>query len=331
MLKLKLAPTASRRLAGFLGCNPAPATRSQHWQHFSSLNRIAVDSTTSTVTIHAGAGFDSSYELNFRRPTLYETAVQLWLSIRGINPDSRFSRTFSRLWPDEPVVNVRSAAESLRPPLTAHKYLAAHYANLILPALPATTNTSYVEIGPGSGYLAALIHHHRPGRLILIDLPEMLPYSFMLLHRLFPETPFMLPNEFDGGTIQLPESGFVFLTPDQAACLPEHCMDIGVNTASFGEMLPDLVAQYFALLRRISKPGSLFFTCNRVEKWMDDPDRPTAEGGRYCLRFEDYPWSPLDRDVFYARSAFHDLVQPENPMMHRLCHLAPPETPATPS
>ncbi|MDP2399326.1 MAG: putative sugar O-methyltransferase [Burkholderiales bacterium] len=222
----------------------------------------------------------------------------------------------------------------MRPPLTAHKFLAAHYANLLLPSLPVTGKTTYVEIGPGSGYLATLVHHHRPGRLILIDLPEILPYSFLLLQRTFPDVPFVLPNELAGDPVRLPEEGFVFMTSDQATRLPDHCMDIGVNTASFGEMLPGLVEHYFTLLRRIVRPDGLFFTCNRIEKWMDEPGSSSSETARppkHCLRFESYPWSPLDRDLFYGQSAFHDLVQPQNPMMHRLCHLAPQSTAAKPS
>lgn len=329
MIRFNLAPPVCRRLAEFLKCNSVPAARSGHWQHFSGLNRIRVDLSRNEALLEAGAGFDSSYELNFRPRSLAERLAHCWLNLRGLNPDTRFSRAFFELWPGKPPVDARIAADLLGKPLTAHKFLAAHYANLLLPALPATASTSYVEIGPGSGYLAALIHRHRPGRLILIDLPEILPYSFLMLHRIFPDSPFLLPNELEGNPVQLPDSGFVFLTADQSGRLPDHCMDIGVNTASFGEMLPGLVAGYFTLLRRIARPDSLFFTCNRVEKWMDDArdGRATAaaQTSGYWLRFDGYPWSRRDRDVFYGPSAFHDLVQPQNPMMQRLCQLAPPD------
>jgi len=326
MVRFRLSETTARRLADFLREKLSAATRSEHWQHFSGLNRIRVDPDRNEAIFDAGAGFDSSYELNFRSRSPTENLTQCWLWLRGVNPDIRFSRAFSGLWPGNPPVDASRAAGLLGKPLSAHKFLAAHYANLLLPLLPATASTSYVEIGPGSGYLAALIHRHRPGRLILIDLPEILPYSFLLLHRIFPDSPFMLPNELEGSPIQMPEQGFVFMTPDQAKRLPDRCMDIGVNTASFGEMLPDLVANYFALLRRIAKPDGLFFTCNRIEKWMDEAGSSAGETSRspkHCLRFENYPWSPMDRDLLYGPSAFHDVVQPGSPMMQRLCHLAP--------
>jgi hypothetical protein len=327
MVKFPLAPSVSRRLASFLQSGADIAPRSSHWEYFSGLNRITVDVAGSTAIFSAGAGFDSSYELNFRQSSLYETVIHLWLNIRGANPDRLFSRAFSRLWHGNSAIDFRNAEKSLLPPLTAHKILATHYASLILPALPITANTTYVEIGPGSGYLAALIHHHRPGRLILIDLPEMLPYSFLMLHRIYPELPFLLPNELEGDPVRLPESGFIFMASDQANRLPDHCMDIGVNTASFGEMLPELVTDYFRLLRRIVRPDGLLFTCNRVEKWMEhargSPNIGSSHPAGHWMRFGEYPWSPEDRDVFFERSKFHDLVQPENPMMQRLCHLAP--------
>lgn len=327
MVKFSLAPSVSRRLASFLRSGADTASRSSHWKYFSGLNHISVDVASTIANFSAGAGFDSSYELNFRHRTLTETAAQCWLSLRRLNPDTRFADAFFKLWPGTPLINGKAAEDLLRSPMTAHKYLAAHYANLLLPALPAAAGTTYVEIGPGAGYLAALIHRHRPGLLILIDLPEILPYSFLALHQAFPDSPFLLPNELDGDPVTLPERGMVFLTTDQADWLPAQCMDIGVNTASFGEMLPDLVGHYFTLLRRISKPDGLFFTCNRIEKWMDAAGNPLVGAARqsgYPMRFDDYPWQASDRELFYGKSAFHELVQPENPMLQRLCHLAPP-------
>lgn len=326
MVRLRLPGSLAKRLSEFLRSRCGNLPRSGHWRHFSSLNHINSDPASGVVEFGAGAGFDSSYELNFRGRTFAEACARRWLDIRSANPDALFSQAFFTLWRNNPMIDAQAAGVVLHRPMTAHKFLAAHYANLILPVLPVTANTTYVEIGPGAGYLASLIHHHRPGRLILIDLPEILPYSFLLLHRLFPDRPFLLPNELEGTPVRLPEIGFVFMTSDQANQLPGQCVDIGVNTASFGEMLPDMVAHYFSLLRRITRTGGLFFTCNRVEKWMSKEDQASESVARqfgYPMRFDDYPWLPDDRDVFYGRSEFHEIVQPQNPALHRLCHLAP--------
>jgi hypothetical protein len=210
--------------------------------------------------------------------------------------------------------------------MTPHKVLATHYASLILPWIPASQVMTYVEIGPGAGYLATLMHWLRPGLLIAVDLPEILPFSFLVLHRAFPESPFWLPNEIGGAPLALPGSGMVFLTTEQARLLPDTFMDLGVNTASFGEMLPAQVASYFALIRRITKPDGMFFTCNRVEKWMDRECATLSNnvpGRGIPMRFDRYPWLPQDQDLIYGSSTFHTIVQPQNPMLHRLCRLAP--------
>lgn len=47
----------------------------------------------------------------------------------------------------------------------------------------------------------------------------------------------------------------------------------------------------------------------------------TGNAGHW-MRFVDYPWRPEDRDVFFGGSEFHALVQPENPLLQRLCYLA---------
>jgi hypothetical protein len=165
--------------------------------------------------------------------------------------------------------------------------------------------------------------------MIAIDLPEILPFSFLALHRAFPQSPFWLPNEIRGTPLELPDQGLVFLTTEQAPRLPDACMDLGVNTASFGEMLPEQVADYFALLRRINRPGGLFFTCNRVEKWMDREGAPVSNnvpGQGIPIRFDRYPWLPQDQDLFFGPSDFHTMVQPKNPTLQRLCRLVPAPT-----
>jgi hypothetical protein len=326
MVRLRLDQEVIERLAAFLQSGASAAPRSNHWRHFSRLNHITADVLASTATFSAGAGFDSDYEFNFRQYNLRETVGKYWRRAKGTDPEVRFSDAFASLWPSGSPVSRSDAERVLGSPMTAHKILATHYASVLLPSIPDRARMTYVEIGPGSGYLAALVHRFRPGLLIAIDLPEILPFSFLALHRAFPESPFWLPNEMHGTTLDLPDQGLVFLTTEQACQLPDACMDLGVNTASFGEMLPEYVADYFALLRRITKPAGLFFTCNRVEKWMDRESTSLSNnvpGLGIPIRFDRYPWLPQDQDLFYGPSAFHAIVQPANPTLNRLCRLAP--------
>ena len=326
MVKLQLDRMVVERLAAFLQLRPREAPRSNHWQYFSGFNHIAADVAASTVTFSAGAGFDSDYELNFRHRTLREAVGGVWRCARGIDPKARFTGAFSAVWRSGSPVTLSDAEMVLGTPMTAHKILATHYASLLLPLIPDKHPMTYVEIGPGAGYLAALMQRFRPGLLIAIDLPEILPFSFLALHRAFPTSSFWLPNEVRGSPLILPEKGLVFLTTEQARQLPDACMDLGVNTASFGEMLPEHVVNYFALLRRITKPAGLFFTCNRVEKWMNRAGASLSNntsGWGIPVRFDSYPWLAQDQDLFYGTSEFHTIVQPENPTLKRLCRLAP--------
>ena len=322
MVELELPAADAERLARYLRSPGTGTPRTDHWRHFGAMNRITVDAARGAVTVSAGAGFDSEYELSFRPRSAREAGGLLWRRLTGRDPTARYAAAFSAIWKNTPPVSLETAASVLGAPLTAHKILACHYACLLLPHLPTRGHLTYLEIGPGSGYLAALVHHLRPGPVILIDLPDILPFSFLTLQRIFPAQARLLPNEIDGARDAIAHDGIVFLTGDQAAAVPDACADLAVNTASFGEMLPQQVSSYFALLRRARRPQGLFFTSNRVEKWMKPPGG--APGTEIAMRFEDYPWSPRDEILFHHASRFHALVQPENPVLNRLCRLAGP-------
>jgi SAM-dependent methyltransferase len=285
VLTITLAPAVADRLGRFLE-QRGPAVRSDHWRHFGGLNRIRVEGRCAIVS--AGTGFDSEYELNFRRPTLKERAGRLVRSVLGRSDLDRSRSAYAALW-SEP----SAAAES------PHAIIAQHYMQILRP-YPATT---YLEIGPGTGYLAALVREAWGARITVIDLPEILPLGFLYLHTRFPHASFALPGEPG-------PADFTFFTSGEA--VPADSVDLAVNTASFGEMTPETVAAYFGVLRRVIKPGGLFFTVNREEKVMDG--RP--------VRFAEYPWSPRDVDLSSGPSEMHRLVQAQNRMLMRLTRLA---------
>lgn len=198
----------------------------------------------------------------------------------------------------------RSAYETLwnEPPQTArspHEIVAQHYMRLLQPYRVGT----YLEIGAGTGYLAALAHQLWRARIIIIDLPEILPLGFLYLHKRFPDASFSLPNE-EGC------ADFTFMTCGDG--IADDSVDLAVNTASFGEMKKTAIERYFRLLRRVLRPRGIFFTVNREEKVMDG----------IPIRFADYPWSVEDVDLASGTSRLHDLTQPRNRMLMRLTHLA---------
>ena len=325
MVRLKLEPAVVGRLAAFLQARVPAESRSGHWDHFSRLNNITADLHTGIVTFTAGPGFDSDYELSFRARTAREQLGVMWRRLNGSEPGVRFVAAFEKIWRSSAPVSLADAESVLGAPMTAHKILACHYANLLLPHFPPRREPVYLEIGPGAGYLASLMQRVRPGPQVFVDLPEILPFSFLTLHRAFPENPVVLPNEIGAAPIRIEENRLLFLASAQTDAVPDGCVDLAVNTASFGEMLPEQIKFYFAFLRRVSKPDGLFFTSNRVEKWMSRPG-PSGFGAvaakEIPIRFKEYPWSSRDVDLFFDLSEFHAIVQPENPVYNRLCQLA---------
>jgi len=293
MTRIELPSDVAERMAAYLRSVPA-ATRTDHWRHYGALNHVRIEGSRAVVT--AGAGFDSEYELNFRSLSAREAVGRLVRTVLGRNDLRRHAAAFASVW-----------REPAGPATSPHQIIARNYMRL----LDGQRADTYLEIGAGTGYLAELVRRAWRAKLIVIDLPEILPLGFLHLHSRFPDASFALPGEPAG------RADMVFLTDGDK--LPDDCADLAVNTASFGEMRPEVITAYFGLLRRVLRPGGLFFTVNREEKAMDGVP----------VRFREYPWLQEDQDLLYTPSALHAMVQPQNPMLVRLCRLAKRGTPVT--
>ncbi len=186
-----------------------------------------------------------------------------------------------------------------------------YYNNLLCGLLPAANISTVLEIGGGSGNLASLLMHQRPGiRLILVDLPETIEVAFAYLAHLFPDRKIVLPNEV-GETF--PDTfDVLFLTPDQTSIIPNLAVDLAVNTDSFQEMTQGQIGQYFELIERCTHTGSWILIKNRVEKV---PVEGRLGGSLRRIppnRFADYPWPPNWEDLAYEICRFDRLVQPDD-------------------
>lgn len=328
MIELDLPPQTLTQLQRYVESTPLSAgtVRTSHWAMYGARNRISFLPARSRIGFDGGAGFDGFYPLNFGPGKLFEWARQQWTLWNTRQARRLFNRAFLATSAGG-TLDLDGVTGQLGKPLTPHKALAAYYFNLIQPHLPAQPELNYLEIGAGSGYLAALLHKTRNCKTVIIDLPEIIPFSFLYMNRLFPQAVFQLPNEARDANAISRTADFVFLTPDQCSLLPDCSIDLAINTASFGEMLPQQIAVYFGLLRRVMNKEGLFFTCNRVEKQMQnyEPESTAAESeAPMVIRFADYPWKTSDTDLLFGPSKFHKVIQPENPMLQRLCHLAPP-------
>lgn len=302
-------------------------SRSTHWSYFGQRNLIEVNKDEGVVHVHAGAGFDSEYELNFRPRSLAERVVAVCRVILGKDDNLRFRSAFGKIWAGkaDPALSLSDIKTLLGAPVTAHKALAGHYVNTVFPYVQRQTPFHYLEIGAGSGYFSVLMRKLYGAKCFIVDLPEILPFAFLLAQKVFPEEGHLLPHETGSTMLENDNNAFIYLAPSQLDRVPDASIDLAVNTASFGEMLPDEIARYFLFMRRVLKRDGLFYTANREEKYVDEfktLSEKRAAKGNLGVRFEDYPWSAKDKDVFFKLSVFHELVQPQNAMFSRLTHLA---------
>lgn len=151
---------------------------------------------------------------------------------------------------------------------------------------------TYTVIGDGFGALASLILEAVPGaRVALINLPQVLDvdrHYLTLAHPRHAAT--FIPA---GG--EMPSSLATF------------------NVASMQEMNPDVIDDYFRMIRARSK---FFYCCNRIEKRLPDGT---------VTRFHDYPWfgTVLLDELCPWHREFYSPIPPfwrpyDGPIQHRL-------------
>jgi hypothetical protein len=283
---------------------------SGHWEHFSA--RQDVD---------PGAGFDRDWAaLNV--PGLHPSILRAIKSETA----SRLATAFETVWPSGSPVELASV-QRIRNRYVPIALSAAHAANTVITALAdefeESTCNDVVEIGAGSGYLSHhLLQHFEPRRLIIVDLPNVIPYCAANIVRLNPNITISLPNEVDDATDKW--GRIVFLVPGQKNCVPENSINLFVNTASMQEMLPSVIEDYFHWIRsRQAKDRSFFYCANRVEKWMSlengSSDSPSSQQD-IPVRFSEYPWDESEDDLLYRVSRYHRLISAE-PVQERIVRL----------
>lgn len=128
---------------------------------------------------------------------------------------------------------------------------------------------SFIEIGGGFGVLGELVMtHDAAARYVNIDIPPLLSVSSYYLSEIEPRT--TLPNELPAGPIEV----------GRAACVPtwripdvQGPFDVFVNSYSFQEMEPHVVANY---VREVSRIGTEWIVSlnSRDGKRRASDDRP---------------------------------------------------------
>jgi hypothetical protein len=121
----------------------------------------------------------------------------------------------------------------------------------------------------------------------------MVAVAFVALRAL--EIDVALPNE-EGKS-----SPFRLLTNAQTSAIPDSSIDLAVNTGSFQEMTAPVISGYFDLLKRVCRPGAVFYCANeafshRVEDAV----------------FDEYPWPETwttVRDGWFNRDVPGDVLR----------------------
>lgn len=156
-----------------------------------------------------------------------------------------------------------------------------------------------VEIGPGTGAFCRIIKKQYPNvKIVVVDLPESIPYSITSLLYANPGATYLLPHEITSD-LNISTYDFVFLLPDQVKVIPHHTIDFAINTMSFQEMTNSDITEYFELLRNVLKDDNLFYCLNAVEKPM------IINNKEHPIRFFEYPWKENDEDISYSLSPVH--------------------------
>jgi hypothetical protein len=284
------------------GASAADAV-SPYWEHHRALAGYEIlDRCAGTIRIRGESGFyfpGRSYSGFERLNTLDRL---LWLSLsdwrrRAAPVDANALATSIPLGRK----GYTRFGYALGPRRTAYDFLRAQYHLACLaPHLPAevrsgTRRLASIEVGPGTGLLALAIKLLFPNStLVLVDLPETLAFSSVFLTTVLPERRFLLLNGFERDPESWLEHDFVLLPPQAADRLPAGSIDLALNTDSMQEMELPAIRRYFALFRRLLRPPALFYSSNRVEKWI----------GGSATRLADYPYAAGDRDLFSRENLF---------------------------
>ena len=173
------------------------------------------------------------------------------------------------------------------------------YLQLLESTIQKLRGATVCEIGPGTGNLASLLLNHFNTKLILVDLPKNLLFSFSYLSQSVPNAKILLPNEIDANNYDLSEYDVIMMTPDQTSIIPDGTVDLTVNVGSMQEMVKESIAFYFEMIDRITKPKGFFFANNSVEKWING--KPN--------RFSEYPWRSHTQTIFFEIAPLARLVQ----------------------
>ncbi len=161
-----------------------------------------------------------------------------------------------------------------------------------------------LEIGGGSGLMAAILKSELGSKIFIVDLPEMFTSSYAFLAYVFPDSKILLSQEIADSS-NFDDFDFIFLTPDQVNLIKDESINFSLNVASFQEMDFSEVQKYFGFINRCLSKKGYFFCANRINKET---------------RFSKYPWDSLVgfSNIFLEKGSLRSVFQPDDSFFERL-------------
>jgi hypothetical protein len=212
-----------------------------------------------------------------------------------------------------PMIDVERVAEI--PQLAWHMgtrpdkaFYYAFIVNTLAPHLVRHDAKRVLEIGPGHMDTAVTLHQLLGCRFVFVDLPETFNWGYAMVAHHAPKATIVLPNEVEALGRRAWESDFVFLCPEQAHLIADQSLDAAMNCSSFQEMTYPIIEGYMRLVRRVLRPGGLFYCLNEVAF-------PFADGSR--IEFDRFAWTDGFDEVFHEDCSFFDDIE-WRPRRHRL-------------
>ncbi len=309
-LTVQLPPDRARLIARSLVAARARESRSgsplsPYWQHHKQQAAFSiVDDARGIAQLRGESGFYFPGRSYSELDWLNMVDRLLWLLLQRPGApwaDQREAKRALRLsLPALAVAGARLGYPWFGRRLSFDYLRALYHLHSMAPFLPAeilrgARRLVALEVGPGTGLLALALRQLIPNStIVLVDLPEILPFSSVLLSLAFPQARFYMLGENGGGLADLEGYDFLFLTPAAAQDLPRQSVDLAANTDSMQEMEVQTIRGYFGLLRRVLRGPRLFYNSNRIEKWI----------GEHITRLADYPYIASDRHLFSRVNAF---------------------------
>lgn len=158
-----------------------------------------------------------------------------------------------------------------------------------------------VIIGDGFGSMASLVLSHFQGlrtKIVLINLTPNLLIDAVYVQKSVPGANVALVVSEADYLNALVDEGVhaILVQADNASIVSSDGVGLAINIASMQEMVPNVIAEYFSMMRSSKNPTTLFYCVNRINKTLPDGTP---------VNFFEYPWDSEDKILIDELCPWH--------------------------